>query len=188
MQEIVWGYQPDLIVETGVARGGSLIFYASLLELIGNGEVLGIDIDIRKDNRAAIEGHPLFKRNRIRLIEGSSVDPAVVSEVHRRAATAKRTLVVLDSNHTHEHVLAELRAYAPLVRRGGHLVVMDTTIEDAPENLWPDRPWSKGNNPKTAVQEFLADTDRFEVDRSMQDKLLITVALGGYLRCIKDPA
>jgi cephalosporin hydroxylase len=185
-QELVWDYKPDLIIETGVARGGSLVFYASLLELIGNGEVVGVEIALQPDNRHAIESHPLAKR--IRLVDGSSTAPETVAKVYAHAATKMRVMVILDSNHTHDHVLAELRAYAPLVRAGGHLIVFDTGIEEAPEGQWPNRPWRKGNSPGTALRAFLAETDRFTVDHDMDARLQISVAPGGYLRCIKDPA
>jgi cephalosporin hydroxylase len=179
MQEIVWQVRPDLIVETGVAHGGSLIYYASLCQLIDHGQVLGIDIDIRAHNRDAIEAHPMARR--IELLQGSSTAPGIVEQVHARAA-GKRVLVVLDSNHTHEHVLAELAAYAPLVSPGSYCVVFDTVIEDIDAGAFPDRPWDRGNNPRTAVREFLATHDEFEVDEDIEAKLLITVAPGGYLR------
>ncbi len=147
MQEIIWGVKPDLIIETGIAHGGSLIFYASMLELIGsNGEVLGIDIDIRKHNRKEIESHPMFKR--ITMIEGSSIDKVIVKQVWDFAKEKKKVLVVLDSNHTHEHVLKELKLYSSLVAKDSYLIVFDTIIEDMPEKLFSDRTWSKGNNPK----------------------------------------
>lgn len=185
MQEIIWRIRPSLIIETGVARGGSLIFYASLLELIGgDGRVVGIDIEIREHNRREIENHQLSRR--IDLVEGSSVDPAVIETVHKMAADQKPILVVLDSNHTREHVLKELEAYSPLVTRDSYLVVFDTVIEEMPEDFFPDRPWGKGDNPKTAVEDFLRSTDRFTVDEEYDGKLLISVAPGGYLRCIKD--
>jgi cephalosporin hydroxylase len=182
MQEIIWRVQPDLIIETGVAHGGSLIYYSSLLELIGNGTVLGIDIDIRPHNRAAIEAHPMMKR--IRLIQGSSTAPEIVSEV-RTAAAGKRVLVTLDSNHTHDHVLAELEAYAPLVAVGSYCVVMDTIVEDMPTDAYPDRPWGRGNNPKTAVHAYLAGNPEFEIDKTIEDRLLITVAPSGYLKRVR---
>ena len=185
MQEIIWRVRPSLIIETGVARGGSLIFYASLLELIGgDGRVVGIDIEIREHNRLEIEKHQLS--HRIRLVEGSSVDRAVIDAVCEMAGDRRPVLVVLDSNHTHEHVLKELESYSPLVTRGSYLVVFDTVIEELPEDFFPDRPWGKGDNPKTAVQEFLRKTDRFVIDEEYDSKLLITVAPGGYLRCIND--
>ncbi len=185
MQEIIWRVQPDLIIETGVARGGSLVFYASLLELIGGaGQVLGIDIDIREHNRVEIEKHPLARR--IDLLEGSSTSEQTVARAREFATGKARVMVILDSNHTHEHVARELALYAPMVTKDSYLVVFDTIIEDMPEDFFPDRPWGKGNNPKTAVLEFLARTDRFEVDQEMNSKLLITVAPDGYLRCIKD--
>jgi cephalosporin hydroxylase len=181
MQEILWRVQPDLIVETGIAHGGSLVFYASICELIGKGDVLGIDIDIRAHNREAIEAHPMFKR--ITLLEGSSTAPDVVAQV-KAIAKGKKVLVVLDSNHTHEHVLAELRAYAPLVALGSYCVVFDTVIEDMPPGLYPERPWDIGNNPKTAAQAFLAEQPNFVLDEDIEAKILITVAPGGYLRRI----
>jgi len=185
MQEIVWALKPQLIIETGIAHGGSLVFYASMLELIGgDGQVLGIDIDIREHNRREIEQHPMFKR--ITMIEGSSVDEPVVRQVCEFAAGKSPVLLALDSNHTHEHVLKELQLYSPLVTKGSYLVVFDTIIEDMPEDFFPDRPWGKGNNPKTAVREFLETNDRFVVDKEIESKLLITVAPEGYLRCVRD--
>lgn len=185
MQEIIWRLQPDLIIETGIAHGGSLIYYASLLELIGNdGEVVGIDVDIREHNRKEIESHKMYKR--ITMIEGSSTDPEIINEVNRLAAEKQCVLVILDSNHTHEHVLAELKLYSPLVTKGSYLVVFDTLVEDMPEELSSNRPWGKGNNPKTAVREFMMTNDRFVIDKEMESKLLITVAPDGYLKCIKE--
>jgi cephalosporin hydroxylase len=184
LQEIIWATRPDLIIETGIAHGGSLVFDASMLELLGgDGYVLGIDIDIRAHNRAAIEAHPMAKR--IRMIEGSSIDPEVVRQVSEHAAGKTSVMVILDSNHTHEHVLAELQLYAPLVSVGNYCVVFDTSVEDAPDELFRDRPWGKGNNPKTAVWEFLRQNDAFEIDRSMENKALITVAPDGFLRRVK---
>jgi cephalosporin hydroxylase len=184
MQEIIWRVQPDLIVETGIAHGGSLIFHASMLELIGGkGRVLGVDIDIRDHNRIEIEHHPMAKR--ITMIQGSSIDEAIAQQVYDFAQESKQVLVILDSNHTHDHVLRELELYAGLVAKGSYLAVFDTIIEDMPEDLFPDRPWGKGDNPATAVRQFLQTTDRFVVDEEFDHKLLITVAPGGYLRCIK---
>jgi cephalosporin hydroxylase len=185
MQEIIWRAQPDLIIETGIAHGGSLIFHASILELIGGeGRVLGIDIDIREHNRVEIERHPMFRR--ITMFEGSSIDEQMLEKVRAFAEGAERVLVVLDSNHTHQHVLRELELYSPLVTRGSYLVVFDSVVEDMPEDAFPDRPWGKGNNPKTAIWEFLERNDRFEIDKEIENKLLITVAPDGYLRCVKD--
>nr|WP_245258777.1 cephalosporin hydroxylase family protein [Afipia broomeae] len=182
MQEILWRVQPDILIETGVAHGGSLIFYASMMELIGKGEVLGIDIDIRSHNRAAIEAHPMFKR--IRLLQGSSISPDIVAAASS-AAAGKRVLVVLDSNHTHEHVLAELDAYAPLVSVGSYCVVMDTVVEDMPPDWFSDRPWDKGDNPKTAVRDYIKDHSEFEIDHAIENKIMITVAPSGYLRRVR---
>jgi cephalosporin hydroxylase len=183
MQEIIWRVKPDLIIEAGIARGGSLIFYASMLELLGKGKVLGIDIDIRKHNRKAIESNPMAKR--ITMIEGSSTSEKVATEVARFASSYKTVLVCLDSLHTHEHVLNELKLYAPLVSKGSYLVVFDTMIEDMPERFFKDRPWDKGNNPATAVKEFLKTNRNFAVDKDVSDKLLVTASPGGYLKRVR---
>ncbi|MDD4456262.1 MAG: cephalosporin hydroxylase family protein [Syntrophotalea acetylenica] len=185
MQEIIWETKPDIIVETGIAHGGSLIYYASVLELMGSDAyVLGVDIDIRPHNKQAIEAHPMFKR--IKMIQGSSVDDAVMSQVRAEVEGKKRVLVSLDSNHTHEHVLRELELYAPLVTKDSYLVIFDTAVEFAPDELNHDRPWSVGDNPMTAVDEYLKSTDRFEIDESYNNKLLISMAPNGYLRCVRD--
>lgn len=182
MQELVWRIQPDLIIECGVAHGGSIIYYASLLQLLGHGEVLGIDVDIRAHNRQAIESHPMA--HRITLFEGSSIDLDMVERV-RAHAQGKRVMVVLDSNHTHAHVLEELRHYAPLVSVDSYCVVMDTVVEDMPADAFPDRPWGHGDNPKTAVWAFLKENRDFQIDQTVQDKLLLTVASDGYLRRVR---
>lgn len=196
MQELIWEIKPDLIIETGIAHGGSLIMSASMLALldfcdaISNGtvldpksskrRVLGLDIDIRAHNREAIEAHPMA--HKIDMIQGSSIEPQVISEVHKRAQGYERILVCLDSNHTHEHVLAELEAYAPLVTVGSYCCVFDTVVEDLPKEMFPDRPWGPGDNPKTAVWEYLKTHPEFEIDKNIQNKLLITVAPDGYLK------
>ncbi|WP_338874448.1 cephalosporin hydroxylase family protein [Spirosoma sp. SC4-14] len=182
MQELIWRIQPDLIIETGIAHGGSLIYYASLLELIGKGEVVGIDIDIRAHNRHEIETHPMFKR--ITLFQGSAIDEALVDEVGKLTEGKQTVMVCLDSNHTHEHVLRELELYSPFVTPGSYLIAFDTIVEDMPEKMY-DRPWDKGNNPKTAVWEFLKQTDDFEIDHTIDNKLLISVAPEGYLKRVK---
>jgi len=185
IQEIIWEAKPDLIIETGIAHGGSAILYASILELIGgSGHVLGIDIDIRAHNRLEIDKHSMAKR--ITLIEGSSTDDSVAQQVREIASRKQRVMLLLDSNHTHEHVLRELRLYSPLVTAGSYAVVFDTIIEDMPDGFSRDRAWGKGNNPRTAVREFLKMNDRFVIDKEIQDKLLITVAPDGYLKCVKD--
>jgi cephalosporin hydroxylase len=185
MQEIIWNIQPDLIIETGIAHGGSLIYYASLLELIGKGEVLGIDIDIRQHNREAIENHPMYKR--ISMIEGSAVDPQIVEKVKEYTIDKKVILVVLDSNHTHEHVLAELEMYSPFVTAGSYIVAFDTIVEKLPDNYMPGhiRPWGIGDNPMTAVKAFLKDHAEFVIDDAINNKLLISVAPDGYLKRMK---
>ena len=183
MQELIWEIKPDLIIETGIAHGGSLIYYASLLELIGKGEVLGIDIDIRKHNRQEIEQHPMFKR--INMIEGSSISEQMIEKVKTYAEGKEKILVCLDSNHTHEHVLAELRMYAPFVTKDSYLVVFDTIVEDLPEGYFThQRPWGVSNNPKTAVYEFLKENNSFSIDSAINNKLLISVAPDGYLKRI----
>jgi cephalosporin hydroxylase len=199
MQELIWQVKPDLIIETGIAHGGSLILSASMLTMIDYCEaveagktldpkaslrrVLGLDIDIRDHNRAAIEAHPLA--HKIDMIQGSSIDSDIIAQVHERAKGYEHILVCLDSNHTHEHVLAELRAYAHLVSPGSYCIVFDTVIEDMPDDMFPHRPWGKGNNPKTAVWEFLKTNDNFVIDKSIENKLLITVAPDGYLKKVK---
>ena len=186
MQEILWRVQPNLIIETGIARGGSLIFSAAMLELNAacggpaDASVLGIDIDIRAHNRAAIEAHPLSRR--IRMIEGSSIAPEIVAQVRAHAAGRRRILVCLDSHHSHDHVLAELEAYTPLVTPDSYCVVFDTVVEDLPKELAGDRPWGPGDNPKTAVRQFLASHPEFEIDRRIDDQLVVSVAPQGYLR------
>lgn len=189
MQELIFRIKPDLIVETGIAHGGSLIFSSSLLELNAlcggpaDARVLGIDIDIRAHNRAAIEAHPMMRR--ITMLEGSSLDPAIVAQAIQAAQGADRVLVCLDSNHTHAHVLAELEAYAPLVTPGSYCVVFDTIIERFPETTYPDRPWGPGDNAMTAVDAYLADHPEFAIDAEMDAKLMISVAPRGYLRRVR---
>ena len=196
IQELIWSVKPDLVIETGIAHGGSLILSASILalldmcEAIEAGEnigpkdprrkVLGIDVDIRTHNRAAIEAHPLASR--IQMIQGSSVAPEIIAEVHSVAKGYSRVLLCLDSNHTHEHVLAELNAYAPLVSVGSYCVVFDTIIEALPADTYPDRLWGPGNSPTSALTEYLQTHSEFEIDDQMDQILLISVALGGYLR------
>ena len=184
-QQIVWDVKPDLIIETGIAHGGSLILSASLLELIGGpGRVLGIDIDIRAHNRKEIEAHPMFKR--IDMIEGSSVADDVMARVRTAAAKAKSVMVFLDSLHTHDHVLKELELYAPLVSVGSYLVLPDTFIEYFPKGYYAhNRPWDVGNNPMTALRAFLEKNKDFEIDRELCDKLMITEAFDGYLRRVR---
>jgi cephalosporin hydroxylase len=199
MQELIWQVRPDLIIETGIAHGGSLIMNASLLAMLDycdaveKGEildprapkrrVLGIDIDIRRHNRDAIEAHPMS--NRIDMIQGSSIAPEIIQQVKEYAKGYKTILVSLDSNHTHEHVLAELKAYAPLTSVGSYCVVFDGVVEDLPRELVGDRPWGPGDNPKTAVWEYMKSHPEFEIDKSIQDKLLITVAPDGYLKRVR---
>jgi cephalosporin hydroxylase len=198
LQELIWTVKPDLIIETGIAHGGSLVMSASMLSLLEyceaaqntevvdpsrpKSKVLGVDIDIRAHNRAAIEAHPMVSR--IEMIEGSSLDSAIIAQVRERAAAFETVMVFLDSNHVHEHVLAELNAYAPLVSKGSYCVVFDTWVEDMPQGYYTDRPWDKGNNPKTAMWEYLESHPEFEIDKDIDEKLLLTLAPSGYLRRI----
>lgn len=180
IQEIIWETKPDMVIETGVARGGSLLLYASLLELLGgNGIVVGIDIDIRAHNRKRIIEHPLS--HRIRLIENSSIDLKTIAAITSLAEGKKRIMVSLDSSHTHDHVMKELEMYTPFVGKGCYCIVFDTVIEDMPADSFPSRPWGKGNNPKTAVEAFLEMNDDFVVDKDIEAKLLVTAAPSGYL-------
>lgn len=199
MQELIWAIKPDLIIETGIAHGGSLIYSASLLAMLdycdaveagvaldpkaSKRKVIGIDIDIRAHNRAAIEAHPMA--HMIEMIQGSSIAEDVVADVRKRAEGYKKVLVCLDSNHTHEHVLAELNAYASLVSVGSYCAVFDTVIEDMPAEFFTDRPWGPGNSPKTAVWEYLKTNLEFVIDKEIESKLLITVARDGFLKRVK---
>ena len=180
MQEIIWEVKPDLIIETGIAHGGGLIFYASMLELIGKGEVLGIDIDIRKHNRKEIEKHKMFKR--IKMIEGSSVDKKVIKKVANIVKKHKKVMVCLDSLHTHEHVLKELNLYSKFVSPGTYLVVFDTIIEYLPKGFFGNKPWDKGNSPATAIKAFLKKNKNFIINRDIGNKLVITSTPGGFLK------
>lgn len=198
MQELIWSVKPDLIIETGIAHGGSLIFSASMLALLDMCDaieagttmdpaksvrkVLGIDIDIRAHNKSAILEHPMASR--IQMIEGSSIDADIFAQVQKAAEGYKRVLVCLDSNHTHDHVRSELELYAPLTSVGSYCVVFDTLIEDMPADEYPDRSWGPGNNPKTAVWDYLKTHDEFEIDKSIPAKLLVTVAHDGFLKRI----
>ena len=195
---LIWKIKPDLIIETGIAHGGSLVLSASMLAMLDycdaleagemldparpKRKVVGVDIDIREHNRKALDAHPM--RNRMELIEGSSIAPEIIARVHEHAKDKQRVMVCLDSMHTHDHVLAELEAYAPLVSKNSYCCVFDTIIEDMPDDMFPDRPWSKGNNPKTAVWQYLKSHPEFEIDKQIENKLLITVAPDGYLKRI----
>ena len=184
VQELIWKIKPDFIIESGIARGGSLIFYASILELLNHGKIIGVDIDIRKHNRIEIENHTLFKR--IKLIEGSSIDDSVIHKIKKIIKDKKKIMILLDSHHTEQHVLEELEKYSPFVRSGSYIVVFDTIIEDMKKHHSKNRPWNHGNNPKTAVSKFLKKNKRFKIDKEIQKKLLITSCPDGYLKCIKN--
>ena len=184
VQELIWKIKPDFIIESGIARGGSLIFYASILELLNHGKIIGVDIDIRKHNRIEIENHTLFKR--IKLIEGSSINDSVIHKIKKIIKDKKKIMILLDSHHTEQHVLEELEKYSPFVRSGSYVVVFDTIIEDMKKHHSKNRPWNHGNNPKTAVSKFLKKNKRFKIDKEIQKKLLITSCPDGYLKCIKN--
>jgi len=183
LQEIIWNVKPDLIIETGIAHGGSIIFSASILEIIGKGEVVAVDIDIRAHNRREIEANPMMKR--ITMIEGSSVDPAIVNQIRQIASEKERVMVFLDSLHSHEHVLAECRAYADIVTPGSYMVVMDTYVELFPKGYFQNRPWDKGDNPMTAMQAFLKENPNYAIDREITDKLLISEGIDAYLKRLR---
>ena len=182
VHDLIYSLKPDYIIETGVAHGGSLILSASLLSLAGcySSKVIGIDIDIRPHNRQEIESHPLSSY--IKLVEGSSIDPSVFHMATSEISDNKSVLVFLDSNHTHNHVLEELRLYSKIVTPGSYIVVFDTHIEFMPvDYVWTDRDWSRGNNPYTAIQEWLPHNPSFVVDSTIEYKIMITSAPGGFL-------
>ncbi len=183
MQEIIWETKPDIIIETGIARGGSAIFLASMLQLLGRGTVVGVDIDIRAHNRDSIESHPLG--HRVRLIEGSSTDPDTVARVKALIEPGAKVMVILDSDHSYAHVKNELAAYAPLVTEGQFLIVADTGLAIASHNFTPPHGWGNGNDPMAAMDEYLAESDRFEIDPVYNGKLLMTSSPRGYLRCVR---
>jgi cephalosporin hydroxylase len=185
MQELIWQVQPDLIIETGIAHGGSIIFSASMMELLGNdGRVIAVDIDIRAHNKIEIEKHPMMKR--ITMLEGSSIDEKIVEKISNYSKGFKKVMVILDSNHSHDHVLRELELYSPLVSVDSYILLPDTFVEFFPKGYVKDRPWDVGNNPYTAMEAFLKTTDEFIKDESITNKLLITEAFGGgYLRRVK---
>ncbi len=185
LQEIIFATRPRYVVELGVAWGGSVLFYATMCEALGRGEVIGVDIYIPDDLRERLADKGRISK-RIHLIAGSSVEDEVVSRVRKIIGDCREVMVVCDSFHTHEHVLRELELYSPLVGKGHYLVCGDTIVEQIPAQTHRDRPWGPGNNPMTALREFLARNDRFEADVDLQNKLLLTCNPGGYLRCMTD--
>lgn len=162
MQEVIFALKPDFIVETGVAHGGSLIFYASLCEAMQHGQIIGVDIEIRPHNREAIEAHPLFKR--IALVEGSSVDPDIVWKVKAMIPAGARVLVILDSNHTKSHVMAELECYHDLVSSGSYIVATDGVMGPLHDTPRGQSSW-KLDNPTEAAREFASRHPEFVVEQ-----------------------
>ena len=184
MQEVIWRCKPDIIVETGVARGGSLIFFASMLQLIGKGKVIGVDIDIRAHNRDTIEKHPIAER--ISLIEGSSIADGTLKKVRGGFPEGASVMVVLDSDHSRDHVLAELRAYGPLVTKGQYLIVADTMLGHLKSHQTPtarSKIWPRGDEPLAALNEYLNECDRFAPDEEINSKMIMSSSPGGYLLC-----
>jgi len=184
VQEIIWENKPDVVIETGIAWGGSIVLYASVLQLLGKGKVVGVDLNLMDHVRAQIMSYPFS--DRIHLYAGSSIEPAIFDAVRAHIAPGQSVMLLLDSNHTHEHVLRELQLYAPLVTKGQYLVVSDTIVDDIPAQEHRPRSWGPGNNPKTALKAYLKETDRFEVDSHMNGKTLLTYSPDGYCRCLKD--
>lgn len=196
VQELVWSVKPDLIIETGIAHGGSLLLSASLLAILDvcdslaareatsmdtlRRKVIGIDIDIRAHNRDLIESHPLAAY--IEMFEGSSISSPIIEKVTAASQNFSKIMVFLDAMHTHAHVMSELDAYAPLVTTGSYCVVFDTFVEDMPKGFFANRPWDVGNNPKTAVHEWLKRNSDFEIDKAIEQKLQVTSAPDGFLR------
>ena len=184
LQEIIWKVKPDLIIETGIAHGGSIVFSATMLELIGkNGLVIGVDIDIRKHNRIEIEKSKFH--NRIKMLEGSSVSNRIIKKIKTFIKPNSKVMVFLDSNHTYMHVKREIELYSKLVTKNSYLVVEDTFTEFFPKNYFNNRPWDVGNNPLTAIKEFLKKNKNFKIDKNLNDKLSITETFDGYLKKIK---
>lgn len=183
MQELIWDVKPDLIIETGIAHGGSIIFSASMLEMMDHGEVVAVDIDIRQHNREEIEKHPMYKR--ITMFEGDCLSDDIIQKIREIARTKEKIMVFLDSNHTHDHVIKEMELYSPFVTVGSYLVLPDTFIEYFPKGYYSNRPWDVGNSPMTALREFLKHNDNFVIDHEKADKLMITEAFDGYLKRIK---
>ena len=185
IQEIIWDVKPDLIIETGIAHGGSLIFNASMLAILNSFEqkkrkVIGIDIDLRKHNKDILNKH--FLKKYIQTIDGSSIDTKIFKKIKKISEKFKKILVILDSNHTHEHVLEELNLYSQIVSKNSYCIVFDTIIHNMPNDFYSDRDWNKKNNPMTAVNKFLNKNKKFEIDPEINNKLMITMAKNGYLR------
>jgi hypothetical protein len=185
-QELMWELKPDLVIETGIAHGGSIIFTASMMEMMNiDGEVVGIDVDIRPHNRTKIEAHPMMKR--ITMYEGDSVSDAMVEKVRVHTNGKKCVMVILDSLHSHAHVYKELRSYAPMTTLGSYCILPDTFIEFFPKGYYSEtRPWDVGNNPHSAMKQYISETDNFEIDHARTDKAMITETIDGYLKRVKQ--
>ena len=181
LQELIWAYRPQRIVETGVARGGSMLLDSSLMTLSGiEPAVLGIDISIFAHTHEALAEHPMSRG--VTLLETSSVSDEAVSAARDFLGNAERALLVLDSNHTHEHVLAELRVLAPLLPVGSFILVADTIVEELPQGHYVNRPWDRGNSPLTAANQFLGENPGFVRDTEWSRRALLTEFRDGILR------
>lgn len=185
LQEIIYKTRPEYIIELGVAWGGSLLFYSTLMEVLGGKKIIGVDIYLPSSLKKRLNSYDRVSQ-RIVLIKGSSVEEATVKKIKRIIGNSKKTLVILDSNHTHEHVLRELRIYSQFIGKGYYLVCTDTIIEDIPEQKHRPRPWGLGNNPKTALRQFLRENKSFKIDKEIKNKLLLSCNPDGYLFRYKD--
>ena len=185
LQEIIFKTKPKYIIELGVAWGGSLLFYSTLMEVLGGGRIIGVDTYIPEDLKQRLYSYGKLSE-RLTLINGSSIEQSTINQITSIIDRSREVMVFLDSHHTHEHVLKELQLYSPFVGKGFYLVVGDTMLEDIPEQKHRPHPWVPGNNPKTALGQFLKENDRFEVDKLIEEKLLFTCNPGGYLRCCRD--
>ena len=198
LQEIIWTIKPDLIIETGIAHGGSLCLTASLLALleleeiknnsinqdqIKKRKVIGIDIDIRQHNRELIENH--FLSDKIEMIESSSVNKGTFNKIKSLSKDYSNILVMLDSNHTESHVLEELNLYSSLISKNSYCIVFDTIVEKMDSEFSKNRPWNKKNSPQSAIQKFLKRNNNFVVDKTIDKKIILSMAPGGFLKKIK---
>ena len=184
LQDIIWRTKPDFIIEVGVAWGGGILFEAMLLDYIDGKKVIGLDIFIPSDLRKRIMNHKKLS-DRIELVEGDSTSEETIRKVKTILNGSKKVLVILDSYHTHDHVMNELKTFSQFVGKGHYLICGDTIVEHVPIQKHRPRPWGPGNNPGTAVRQFLVENDSFEIDEDLEKKLLLTCHPGGYLKAVK---